>query len=126
MHFGFTPGGMGGRHGIDPLEFLFQMGMHMEEDYDEYEDYDEDEWDRQWEEMHEEDLEEKNEEMAEILGVDVDASPEVIKRVYRRKALVYHPDKYNPNNAEGLSKDESEEKFKELQNAYDHLMSNFD
>jgi molecular chaperone DnaJ len=76
--------------------------------------------------MHEEDLEAKNEEAADLLGVDVDASPTDIKRVYRRKALQYHPDKYRPDNAEGLSKEESEERFKELQNAYDHLMSNFD
>jgi DnaJ domain len=124
------PSGAYARPGIHPLEFLFQWQFHThmkDEGYFEYDDYyDEEDWDRQWEEMHEEDLEEKNEEMAEILGVDVDASPEDIKRVYRRKALIYHPDKYNPNNPEGLSKEESEEKFKELQNAYDHLMSNFD
>jgi hypothetical protein len=136
-HFRF-PSGAYARSGMHhPLEFLFQWSLHMhmreieedeEEFYYEYDDYDDDEydWDRQWQEMHQEDLDEKNEEMAEILGVDVDASPEDIKRVYRRKALIYHPDKYNPCNAEGLSKEESEEKFKELQNAYDHLMSNFD
>ncbi|KAG7366581.1 chaperone protein DnaJ [Nitzschia inconspicua] len=128
VNYGYTPSGMGGRHGMDPFEYLFHMGVHMEgKDFYEYVDCDdEDEWDRRWEEMHEEDMEGKNEEMAEILGVDVDAGPDDIRRVYRRKALMYHPDKYNPNNLEGLTKDESEEKFKEIQNAYDHLMANFD
>ncbi|KAG7352501.1 chaperone protein DnaJ [Nitzschia inconspicua] len=128
VNYGYTPSGMGGRHGMNPFEYLFHMGVHMEgQDFYEYVDCDdEDEWDRRWEEMHEEDMEGKNEEMAEILGVDVDAGPEDIRRVYRRKALMYHPDKYNPNNLEGLTKHESEEKFKEIQNAYDHLMANFD
>jgi len=88
--------------------------------------FDEDEWDRAWEEQHEEELKEQMEEAASVLGVDVDASASDIKRVYRRKALMYHPDKYNPNNAEGLSATESEEMFKQINNAYDTLMSQFD
>ncbi|MCS7058572.1 MAG: J domain-containing protein [Meiothermus sp.] len=46
-----------------------------------------------------------------ILGVARDASPEEIKRAYRRLALRYHPDK-NPGDKE------AEEKFKQINEAY--------
>lgn len=51
----------------------------------------------------------------EILGVDRGASPEDIKRSYRKLAVKFHPDK-NPGDHE------AEERFKELGAAYDVLM----
>ncbi|NPA74799.1 MAG: molecular chaperone DnaJ [Euryarchaeota archaeon] len=52
----------------------------------------------------------------EILGVSRDASKDEIKRAYRKLAKKYHPD-LNPDN-----KEEAEEKFKEISEAYEVLM----
>ncbi len=49
-----------------------------------------------------------------ILGVSEDATPEAIKKAYRTLARTHHPDR-NPDNAA------SEEKFKEVQGAYEVL-----
>uniref|UniRef100_A0A7V4G8Q2 J domain-containing protein n=1 Tax=Desulfobacca acetoxidans TaxID=60893 RepID=A0A7V4G8Q2_9BACT len=49
-----------------------------------------------------------------ILGVPRDATPEEIKKKYRKIALKYHPDR-NPGNKE------AEEKFKEAAEAYEVL-----
>lgn len=53
-----------------------------------------------------------------ILGVSRDASDEEIKKAYRRLSRKYHPDANinNPNKAQ------AEEKFKEIQQAYDQIM----
>src|SRR5271166_3339525 len=48
------------------------------------------------------------------LGVDKKAKPEQIRKAYRHLARKYHPD-LNPNNKS------SEEKFKDIQEAYDIL-----
>lgn len=50
----------------------------------------------------------------ETLGVARSASDDEIKKAYRKLAMKYHPDR-NPGNAE------AEEKFKEIQKAYDIL-----
>jgi molecular chaperone DnaJ len=50
----------------------------------------------------------------QILGVDKDATEDQIKKAYRKLAVQYHPDKNNGDK-------KSEEKFKELSEAYDTL-----
>ncbi|XP_044294084.1 dnaJ homolog subfamily B member 2-like isoform X2 [Varanus komodoensis] len=51
----------------------------------------------------------------EALGVPHNASPDDIKKAYRKKALQWHPDK-NPDN-----KEYAEQKFKEIAEAYEVL-----
>ena len=53
-----------------------------------------------------------------VLGVSRDASDEEIKKAYRRLSRKYHPDA-NINN---LNKEQAEEKFKEVQQAYEQIM----
>lgn len=54
----------------------------------------------------------------EVLGVSKSATPDEIKKAYRKKAMEFHPDR-NPGNKE------AEEKFKEAAEAYD-VLSNAD
>jgi DnaJ-class molecular chaperone len=51
-----------------------------------------------------------------ILGLEPKATPEEVKKAYRRLARKYHPDR-NPGDAK------AEERFKEVQEAYDTLSS---
>lgn len=50
----------------------------------------------------------------EILGVNRNATPDELKKAYRKVAMQFHPDR-NPGDKE------SEEKFKEAAEAYDVL-----
>ncbi len=53
-----------------------------------------------------------------VLGVKYDATDDEIKKAYRQKSRLYHPDANinNPNKAQ------AEEKFKQVQQAYDQIM----
>ena len=55
----------------------------------------------------------------QVLGVSRDASDSEIKKAYRTLSRKYHPDA-NINNPH---KDEAEEKFKEIQQAYKSIVS---
>ena len=50
----------------------------------------------------------------EVLGVDKNADAQALKKAYRKLAMKYHPDR-NPDNKE------AEEKFKEINEAYEVL-----
>lgn len=52
-----------------------------------------------------------------VLGVDKNATPEEIKKAYRKLAKKYHPDNYANNPLSDLA----EEKFKEINEAYETL-----
>ena len=54
----------------------------------------------------------------EVLGVSPSASNDQVKRAYRDLSRKYHPDSYSDNPLAGLA----EEKFKEVQEAYDQIM----
>jgi hypothetical protein len=52
-----------------------------------------------------------------LLGVERDASAEVIKKAFRKRALIYHPD------TSELPEEEAAMKFKALNAAYDYIKS---
>lgn len=54
----------------------------------------------------------------EVLGVSRNAGDEEIKRAYRELSRKYHPDSYSGNPLSSLA----EEKFKQVQEAYDAIM----
>ena len=54
----------------------------------------------------------------EVLGISPNASNDEIKKAYRQLSKKYHPDSYVDNPLADLA----EEKFKEIQTAYDEIM----
>jgi hypothetical protein len=122
--FGHGPGGFSDRDGFFTFMFggiPFQFSMGDDSDDDFFDDFDD-----RWEEKLQEEKEEENRKSAEILGVSEHADERTLKVAYRKMALQYHPDKWKSDSVHGMSKAEAEEKFKAMQSAYDHLMSNFD
>ena len=69
---------------------------------------------------------EEDMEHAQVLGVSHDVDRRTLVKTYRKLALQYHPDKWSADSDHGMSKEEAEEHFKKIQNAYDHLMTKFD
>ena len=55
----------------------------------------------------------------QILGLNTDCSKEEIKKAYRNYAIKFHPDKHNNDSF-------FEERFKEIKEAYDFLMNDFE
>ena len=58
----------------------------------------------------------------EVLGISPNASNDEVKKAYRDLSRKYHPDSYVDNPLAGLA----EEKFKEVQEAYDQIMKERD
>src|ERR1035437_9392288 len=55
----------------------------------------------------------------QVLGIDRNSSEEQVKNAYREQAKKYHPDNYTNNPLADLA----EEKMKEINEAYDQIMS---
>ena len=55
----------------------------------------------------------------EVLGVDKNASEDDIKKAFKKAAMKYHPDRFA--NATDAEKKDAEEKFKEINEAYQVL-----
>lgn len=58
----------------------------------------------------------KRKDYYKVLGIDKNASDDEIKKAYRKRALVHHPDRHS--NASQEEKIEQEKKFKEVGEAY--------
>lgn len=61
----------------------------------------------------------KRKDYYKILGVERNATEDEIKKAYRKRALIHHPDRHA--NATDGEKKEQEKKFKELGEAYSVL-----
>jgi len=85
-----------------------------------------DEFDERWEEQLAEEKEEENRKQANVLGIEPEDDSRTIKLAYRKMALKFHPDKWKRDSQHGMSRKAAEDRFKVVQAAYDHMMSNFD
>lgn len=61
----------------------------------------------------------KRKDYYKILGVERNATEDEIKKAYRKRALIHHPDRHA--SASDAEKKEQEKKFKELGEAYSIL-----
>ena len=57
-----------------------------------------------------------------ILELESNASPEEIKKAYKKMALIYHPDRQEQSSSDEEKK-KAEEKFKQISEAYELLMN---
>lgn len=55
-----------------------------------------------------------------VLGLDTSASTDEVRKAYREKAQQFHPDKFF--NASNQEKETAEKKFREIKDAYEHIM----
>ena len=91
----------------------------FEHGYDDDDEYDDEYGDEDEEDEHGLSYEEH----AEILGIDVDASSKEVKKAFRKLALKYHPDKYDTEKHETMTKEGAEEQFKKCAAAYEYFMA---
>ena len=66
--------------------------------------------------------EEKLEECADLLGVPPYANEREIEKAFRKKALLFHPDKWTADSAHGMSREDAEEQFKSIQSAAEYML----
>ncbi|KAL7571383.1 hypothetical protein ACA910_007691 [Epithemia clementina (nom. ined.)] len=102
----------------------YQWDNDDDDDDGDDDDKNDDAWDRRWNQMRRDKERHKRQEAANVLGVSVDASADDIKRMYRRKALMYHPDRFRPEDfSDGTTKEEAAQHMQEINNAYAVLIN---
>ena len=59
-----------------------------------------------------------------ILEISENATQEEIKKAYKKMAQKYHPDSFNRGNSPAKTREEAEEMFKKIGEAYEMLSKN--